>query len=179
MQILAHGWWKCIANGGDIANGGWKIVFYSWEFPLSNSVIVSVVVSLEINGRHHFWSNLCILLYSIRINLLYTWRLIPVKFFDIQWYCQSSPKFYQSCWACYWAFGLCWKEWEVSAKEELPLSAVRQHHCQMRIRTVRAGERSRPVFICFFLLKRKLAYYNIIVNVKKGLNDSKTKCTSC
>ena len=36
-------------------------MFYSWEFAQSNSVIVdfiSVVVSMEINGRHYFWSDL-------------------------------------------------------------------------------------------------------------------------
>ena len=37
----------------------WKIVFCSWEFTLSNSVIVpfaSVIVSMEIKRRHFFWS---------------------------------------------------------------------------------------------------------------------------
>ena len=55
MQALVHHWWKCIANGGDC----WKIVFCSWEFALSNSVVVlfvSVVFSMEINKRHYFWS---------------------------------------------------------------------------------------------------------------------------
>jgi hypothetical protein len=36
-------------------------MFCSWELPLSNGVIVhslSVVVSLEINGKHYFWSKL-------------------------------------------------------------------------------------------------------------------------
>ena len=39
----------------------WKIVFCSWEFALSNSVIVlfvPVVVSMEISRRHYFWNNL-------------------------------------------------------------------------------------------------------------------------
>ena len=43
-----------------------KTVFCSWEFVLSNSVIVlfaSVVVSMEINTRHYFWRNLCISCY--------------------------------------------------------------------------------------------------------------------
>jgi len=50
---------QCICNDSDF----WKIVFYSWEFSLSNSDIVllaSVVVSMEINRRHYFQSNLVI-----------------------------------------------------------------------------------------------------------------------
>jgi len=38
-------------------------VFFSWEFALSKGVIVlfvSVVVSMEINRRHCFWSDLTI-----------------------------------------------------------------------------------------------------------------------
>jgi len=37
-----------------------KIVFCSWEFALSNSIIVlfvSFVTAMEINKRHYFWSN--------------------------------------------------------------------------------------------------------------------------
>ena len=40
----------------------WKTVFCSWEFALSNSVIVlfvAVAVSMEINRKHYFWSDLC------------------------------------------------------------------------------------------------------------------------
>ena len=40
----------------------WEIVFSSWECALSNNVIVlfvPVVVSMEIDTRHYFWSNLC------------------------------------------------------------------------------------------------------------------------
>ena len=37
-----------------------KIVFCSWEFALSNSIIVLfVIVSMEINSRHYFQSDLC------------------------------------------------------------------------------------------------------------------------
>ena len=42
-------WWLC-----------WRIAFCSWEFALSNSVIVlfvSVVVSMETNRRHYFQSD--------------------------------------------------------------------------------------------------------------------------
>ena len=49
---------KCIANGGDYAE---KNVFCSWEFALSNSVIVlfvPVVVSIGMNRRHYFWRSL-------------------------------------------------------------------------------------------------------------------------
>ena len=44
----------------------WKIVFFSWEFSLSNSVIVlfvAIVGSMEINKRHYFWSKL----YPLRV----------------------------------------------------------------------------------------------------------------
>ena len=39
-------------------------IWYSWEFALSNGVIVlfvAVVVSMETNRRHYFWSTRCIL----------------------------------------------------------------------------------------------------------------------
>ena len=39
----------------------WKIVFCSWNFSLSNSIIVlfvADVVSMKINRRHYFWSNI-------------------------------------------------------------------------------------------------------------------------
>ena len=50
MKTHSSWWWLC-----------WKIVFYSWEFSLSNSVIVLFdVVSMEIIGRHYFQSNLWI-----------------------------------------------------------------------------------------------------------------------
>ena len=47
-KVHSHWWWL-----------RWKIVFCSWEFALSNSVIVlfvSIVVSMEINRRHYFRS---------------------------------------------------------------------------------------------------------------------------
>ena len=53
---IRYRWWLC-----------WKIVFCSWEFDLSNSVIVlfgSVIVSMEINRRHYFQSDLCVCLAS-------------------------------------------------------------------------------------------------------------------
>jgi len=52
-------WWLC-----------WKIVFCSWVFPLWNCVIVffvSVVLSMEINRKHYFWSNLHVL-YELQDN---------------------------------------------------------------------------------------------------------------
>ena len=52
IQALVHRWWKCIASSGD----WWKTASYSWEFSLSNNVLVffvSVVVSMEINRRHY------------------------------------------------------------------------------------------------------------------------------
>ena len=60
MQALVHCWWKCTPNGGDYV----EKCFCSWEFALSNiGVIVlfaSVVVSMEINSRHYFQSNVCV-----------------------------------------------------------------------------------------------------------------------
>ena len=46
----------------------WKIVLRSWEFCLSNNVIVlflSIVISREINGRYYFQNNLCFDLLSL------------------------------------------------------------------------------------------------------------------
>ena len=57
IQALVHCRQKCIANGGDY----WKIVLCSWAFALSNSFILLFlcsVVSMEINRRHYFHSNL-------------------------------------------------------------------------------------------------------------------------
>jgi len=48
-KMQSSWWWLCC-----------KIAFFSWEFALSNSVIVlfiPVVVSLEMNRRHYFWIN--------------------------------------------------------------------------------------------------------------------------
>jgi len=50
VKIHSYWWWLC-----------WKMVFCTREFALPDSVIalfVSVVVSLEINRRHFFWSYL-------------------------------------------------------------------------------------------------------------------------
>ena len=50
MIMYIYWWWLC-----------WKIVFCSWEFALSNNVIVlfvSVVVSMETSRRHYFQSKL-------------------------------------------------------------------------------------------------------------------------
>ena len=53
IQNLVHCWQKCIVNGVTLLKNS------SWE---SNSVIVffvAVVVSMEINRKHYFQSNLC------------------------------------------------------------------------------------------------------------------------
>jgi len=50
VKMRSSRWWLC-----------WKVMFCSWEFALSNSIIVifvSVTVYMEINRRHYFWSNL-------------------------------------------------------------------------------------------------------------------------
>ena len=52
---------KLVTYFYEVAPNG--IMFYSWEFALSNSVtmlFVPVVVSIEINREHYFQSNLCI-----------------------------------------------------------------------------------------------------------------------
>ena len=51
--LSIYGDQKCVASGGDC----WELVFCNQVFALSNSVIVllvSIVVSMEINGRHSF-----------------------------------------------------------------------------------------------------------------------------
>jgi len=73
MQAFVHCSWKCIANGGACVE---KIVFCNWEFALSKSVFVlfvSIVVSMEINRRHYFLSNLCIW-GSAAVVLLRKWK---------------------------------------------------------------------------------------------------------
>jgi len=55
---LVHCWWKCITEGSGLC---WKIMFSSWESALWNSAtvfFVAVVISMEINKRHYFWSDL-------------------------------------------------------------------------------------------------------------------------
>jgi len=50
VKMHSSWWWLC-----------WKTAFCSWEFSLSTSVIVlfvSVVVSMETNRKHYFWSDL-------------------------------------------------------------------------------------------------------------------------
>ena len=59
---LVHQWQKCRAIGGDYAVLE-TIMFWSWDFALSSSGIVlfvAVVVSMEINWRYYFWSDLCV-----------------------------------------------------------------------------------------------------------------------
>ena len=61
-------WWLC-----------WKGVFCSWEFALSNSVIVlfvSIVVSMEINKRRYFWNNVYCFHNEISHSVEYfTWKI--------------------------------------------------------------------------------------------------------
>ena len=66
VQALTHHWQKCRTNGGDYV----EKLFCSWEFVPSNSVVlfVSLVVSMEINRRHNFQSDLdlcvCVCVYT-------------------------------------------------------------------------------------------------------------------
>ena len=60
MWGLLCSWQKYMGSGGDCVE---RIVFCSWELSLSNDVIVlfvSVLVSMAINRRHDFWSDLCV-----------------------------------------------------------------------------------------------------------------------
>jgi len=57
------------------------LFFCGWEFDLSNNVIeifLSVVVSMEMNVRHYFWSNLCIYTAEILCLLILTSNHDPV-----------------------------------------------------------------------------------------------------
>jgi len=68
MQALVYWWWQHTAHGGDC----WRTVFCCWEFALSISVIVlfvSVVVSMEINGRHYFQNDLCTIATTLNCKL--------------------------------------------------------------------------------------------------------------
>ena len=62
MQGLVHHWQKCTTNGADCVGFlNFFILLFVTERALSSSVIlpfISVVVSIEINRRHYFWSNL-------------------------------------------------------------------------------------------------------------------------
>mgnify|MGYP001852807529 CR=1 FL=1 len=65
VPALFPRWWKCAINGG---SQRWKIVLCSWDFSLSNSVVVlfvSDVVSMEINRKHCFWSDIRTLIQEI------------------------------------------------------------------------------------------------------------------
>ena len=58
MQVLVHHWQKCMVSVGDFVE---KWYFVVGEFALSHSIIVSLyllVVSIEINRRHYFQSDL-------------------------------------------------------------------------------------------------------------------------
>ena len=59
---FVYGWQKCTIHGG-----GSETVFCSWEFPLLIGVMVlfvSVAVSMEINRRHYFQSDLYVYMYK-------------------------------------------------------------------------------------------------------------------
>ena len=60
MQTLVYCWQKCIANGGDYVE---KECFGAENFLYQVTLVlfVSVVVSMEINKKHYFWSNLHIM----------------------------------------------------------------------------------------------------------------------
>jgi len=57
MQALVHHCQKCIACCGDYVE---EIMFCSWEFVQSSAIVLFVIISMEINRRHYFQSNLCI-----------------------------------------------------------------------------------------------------------------------
>ena len=69
---LVHHCWKCTASAGDC----WKLAFCSWEFALLNSttvLLVAVVVSTEMNRRHHFRSNLHAFVQQLNIWRYWQW----------------------------------------------------------------------------------------------------------
>ena len=70
----AHCWQKCLATGGDYVE---KVVFWSWDFALLNGFValfVSVGLSMEINRRHYFWSNLCVCVHLYMNTLCLEWE---------------------------------------------------------------------------------------------------------
>jgi len=74
IKALVHCWQKMHSQWWWLCG---KMMFWSWEFALSNSVIVlfvSVGVSIEMNRRHCFWSNLC----SCAFYLVERWSLFLV-----------------------------------------------------------------------------------------------------
>jgi len=92
MLVLLDQWWKWIANGGDDVE---KECFV-WEFALSNSVIVlfvSVVVSMEINGRHYFQS----ILQSF--HFIFSYSFIFAKWNRHMIFKISTVPFYSTCFA--------------------------------------------------------------------------------
>ena len=59
IHTVVHCSWKCVADSSDC----WKILFCSWEFALSNNIIVlfvSVDASREISRRQYFQRDLLI-----------------------------------------------------------------------------------------------------------------------
>jgi hypothetical protein len=67
------------------------IVFCSWELALSNDVIIhplSVIVCVEINVRHCFWSSLInIRTYSLQLHVM---QVNPTSCFPNSWNTCSS-----------------------------------------------------------------------------------------
>ena len=57
MQALAHCWRKCRASGGDCVEE-YSFVAENLLYQTVIVLFVSLVVSLEINGRHYFRSSL-------------------------------------------------------------------------------------------------------------------------
>jgi len=64
----------------------WKVEFRSWEFALSNNII-SLAVSMEINGRHYYWNSLgrifllrprgnCTLMEKVHLECVLTYKLL-------------------------------------------------------------------------------------------------------
>ena len=105
MLALVHCWWTCIANGGDCVE---KQCFVAENFLYSVFVLfVSVVVSIEINRRHCFWSDLHI------DALQFLGDLFPAKFWLLQvmstftaLFCRNQCSFNVGCcdysWLQHW-----------------------------------------------------------------------------
>ena len=70
MQALDHCRQKSIANSDDHVE---QMVFCSWKLALFNVILVpsvSVLIYIEINKRHYFWSNPCMLIFLSNLQLL-------------------------------------------------------------------------------------------------------------
>ena len=84
MHALVHWWWKCITNDGDYVE---KECFVAENLIYQIVFLVSIQVSVEINRRHYFWSNLhsTVCVFSVQ-----SWQ---TKRLDTNALAQTEPSF--------------------------------------------------------------------------------------